>query len=146
MLILIGGQLVALIQFFIGSGLNRFLIRNLFTVERKTKANTSQPQSQTLVNRLKRALSLRKPARFSVLANCKSSMRYEKGLSRIDDSLDIVSFIKKQMRESVMKRLLFTKFEKFMINRQQKPFVLKQNFSSDDSDDLNESDFFDKIQ
>ena len=43
MLILIGGQLVALIQFAVGSGLNRFLIRHLFTVERK--ASNSQLQS-----------------------------------------------------------------------------------------------------
>ena len=70
-----------------------------------------------MIDRLTRALSPRKPARFSVFANCKSSKRYEKGLSRIDDSLDIVGFIRKQMRESVVKRLMFTKFERFMINR-----------------------------
>ena len=33
MLILIGGQLVAIIQLIVGSGLNRYLVRNLFTVE-----------------------------------------------------------------------------------------------------------------
>ena len=63
-------------------------------------------------------------------------MRYEKGLRRIDDSLDIVSFIRKQMKDLVVKRLMFTKFERFMISRQQKPFVLNQNESSEDSDDL----------
>ena len=60
-------------------------------------------------------------------ANCKSSARYEKGLNRIDNSLDIVSFMRQQMSELVVRRIMFTKFERFLINRQQKPFVLREN-------------------
>ena len=98
------------------------MIRHLFTVERK--ANLSQTQSDTLVDRLVRALASRKPAKFSICARYKSSVRYEKGLNRIDDSLDIVRFIRHQMSEMIVKRLMFTKLERFMINHQQKPFVL----------------------
>ena len=87
------------------------------------------------------ALSLRKPANFSIRARCKSSTRFDKGLSRIDNSLDVVSFIRQQMSQLVMKRLLFTNLENFMIARQQKPFVLRENQSSTDTDSLGEEDF-----
>ena len=75
MLILIGGQIVALIQLVIGSGLNRFLIRNLFQVDKNVK--TIQPhQSTTLVERIASALSLRKPAKFRICARDKSNKRF----------------------------------------------------------------------
>ena len=49
------------------------------------------------------------------------------------------------MSELVVRRLLFTKFERYMINRQQKPFVLRETETetSSDSDDLNRDKFLD---
>ena len=62
-------------------------------------------------------MSLRRPAKFNMREKFKSSVRYQNGLSRIEDSLDIVSFMRQQMSELVVRRLLFTKFERYMINR-----------------------------
>ena len=50
------------------------------------------------------------------------------------------------MSELVMRRLMFTKFERFMINRQQNPFVLRENQKSSDSNNFDSEDFFSQFE
>ena len=45
-----------------------------------------------------------------------------------------------------MRRLIFSKIERFMIDRQMKPFVLREKEATSENDDLDSDDFFEQVK
>ena len=122
MLKLLGEFLMTIITMISGSGLERYLIANLFKVDPK--------KTEKQVNYESNQIARRKPARFS-LCNCLCSWRDSVGErllgvaeERISRELDIVTFLRHQMIDDVARRLLFTRMERYLIRNQAKPFVL----------------------
>ena len=92
MLVLLGGSLVSMMQVLTGSGLSRFIVKQVFTVERKKSSKISDNTIQDELNR-------RSPAIFK-LFHCLSSrkherraMLFEKANERVDSQLDLINFI-----------------------------------------------------
>ena len=135
MLVLLGSSLVSLIQVITGSGLNRFIVKHVFTVERQ-KSSLSQG------SKIEDELNSRQPASFK-LFHCLQSRRherrlrlFEKAIERVDSQFDLINFIQQQMSRLIERRLIFTKVERFLIMKQRDPFVLtnrKDQSLSDDS-------------
>ena len=57
--------------------------------------------------------------------NKKKRDQFDIAQRRIGHHLDIVNFINEQMQMKVMRHLIFTKFENFLLKRQRMPFVLE---------------------
>ena len=98
---------------FTGSGLDRYLVSNLF----KTNAKKGDRKAAYEQNKI----SSRKPAIFS-LCNClcrwKDSIAahtYGIAEERVNSELDVVSFLRNQMVGKVSQRLLFSRMERYLI-------------------------------
>ena len=75
-------------------------------------------------------IARRIPARFH-LCRCLCSWKDSIGdrlftvaEDRISREIDIVSFIRQQMIDDIVRRLLFTRMERYLIRNQANPFVL----------------------
>ena len=114
MLKLMGEFLMVLIQLASGSGLNRYLVANLFKVN-------SKKDGKKKADLIENSIARRKPAKFNV---CNFLYRWNDSIDerrfaiaeeRISREIDIVSFLRHQMIDDVARRLLFTRMERYLI-------------------------------
>ena len=116
MLIVIGGWAISLVQILTGSRLNRFIVNQVFSVEKRKRA---EPSDMTLLERVQTTLKRQSSAKFGAFTMCKKRdrLRIAKADDRLEHELDIINFIRSQMTFSIAIRHLFTKSERFMITR-----------------------------
>ena len=127
-----GKILISIPVFILGTGANKFLTENLFK-------QSEDHSKTTLDDKPLEAISARQPVHLNASSSiwgCRNS-RYKRLTNAADDciskELDIVTFLKKQMMQSIALSTLFTKTERFLIKNQRK-FVLPQTSSCDESD------------
>ena len=110
---LVGGILVSIQTAITGSGLSRFLTKNLFYVKKESKAGKLR----------------RKPAKFRVCLWLQKDRRakdlFTKATERIQSELDLVNFLRHQMIDKVHRRLIFTPNERYYMSHQANPFLLR---------------------
>ena len=116
MLIVIGGWIVTLVQLLTGSGLDRFIINQVFSVEKRRRAESTD---ETLPERVWTALKRRTGAKLGICTMCRSRdrLRLDKANERIESELDIINFIRSQMYFGITMKHLFTRSERFLIQR-----------------------------
>ena len=120
MLTLMGGWIVSLIQIFTGSGLNRYIFKNLFMFEtKKKKDKTDSNGTDQINNQTRKRRSATFPWCFWLQNRGDDKMRalYEKADRRVYRELDIVRFIQQQMSEDIQRRLLFTRYDRFILRQ-----------------------------
>jgi len=108
-----GSFLMFISTLFSGSGLDRYLVANLFKTSPKKEDRKQQYEQNKIASR--------KPAIFSI-CNCLcrwkdsiSAQTYAVAEGRMSSELDIVSFIRHQMIGKLSQRMLFSNMERYLI-------------------------------
>lgn len=136
---LLGHFLISFATFVAGSGLDRFLISQLFKFEKKKNRRYS-----TFDNDAKKQIGRRVPAKFNA---CRwllqwrqkdASSMFDQATDRLSKELDIVNFLKRLMIDGIQRRTLFTRADRYLMKHQAHPFVLNPHrASSSDSSAFN---------
>ena len=144
MLIVIGGWALTTIKLFTGSGMNRFILNQVFSFEKRKKVDI---QHLTLLERIQIAMKKRGSARFNIFSVCRrrDKVRLTKANERVEPALDIVTFIRQYMSVNIALRLLFTKRQRYMIQQQRRPFVLTEKADSSESSDFDTNEMLEDM-
>ena len=113
------------------TGLNQYIFSALFQIEKSRKKDRKIKSGDVNMQ-----IKHRKPAAISFckrICSKKSKKLYQKAQNRTSYELDIANFLQTQMVARISLRMLFTKFERFLLRNQHKPFALRVD-SHDDSD------------
>ena len=153
----IGGSIICAPYFLItGNQLDQFISENIFFIEKKKNpyvAENTFDQVNCLVKGRKSAVFKYSGCLARCLRKRKHEVLRELANDRVSKKLDLINFIRSHLITDVMRKILFTKDERFLLRRQADPFVLttahKKNSSSSDIDQselkLNDSPFLYKL-
>ena len=119
MLKYIAYPILFLVNLVLGSsGLEATLIQSIFKIQKRYKDNTS----------LNDIINERKPLKvhlFNYMRNMHNMRQQRMASSIIQDELDIANFLRRQLVTKIAHKTLFTNKERYLMNHQADPFVIK---------------------
>ena len=119
-----------------GDPINSYLLRKLF-LQNPKEENDKEPLNRNSIKEKMQFLDRRKPFALPKILcilcrNKKQKRKIEAGLGRVEQELDIIKFLKSQMKIDIAIKTLFSKAERYLIKNNRK-FVLNTSESDGSS-------------
>ena len=131
-LLTVGTWFISLMNVFSASFLERHVIQKVFRKLDKRSKLPSKPYQSKNGNQIDCKVKSLTKRRRSFIQNVAENLEnpYKKALRRVQKELDIVNFIKKQIKVNIILETIFSKTERILVNKN-KRFELNQSVSEE---------------